>query len=227
MIGPEYNWGVKMIVPYCERITIGMEPFNAASNLIFMVCAAVCATLLLRDWTKLQVNSKVVLSCLSALVLLIGVGSAAFHLIPSHTTHAFDLIPIGLFILLALLNILKMGFNLSTRTIVAIALLWFCSTAIASGAPEFLAGSLVYVPTLIAVLLVAVLYPHKNHKIVAVLVFFGLGLLIRAIDLPLCDTLSIGTHWLWHVCTALAALQSYLLVLQLCTDKDNDAITSA
>jgi len=216
-----------MIVPYCERITIGMEPFNAVSNLIFIVCAAVCATLLLRDWTRLHVNSKEVLSCLSALILLIGIGSAAFHFKPSYTTHAFDLIPIGLFISLALISILKLGFNLSTRSIVAVVLVWFCSTAIASTAPEFLAGSLVYVPTLILVLLVAVLYPQKNRKLFAVFGFFALGLLIRAIDLPLCDTLSIGTHWLWHVCTALAALQTYLFVLQQFRAKDKDTTTSA
>jgi len=158
--------------------------------------------------------------------MLIGFGSAAFHFKPTHATHAFDLIPIGLFILLALSSILKMEFNLGNGTIATIALVWVCTTAFASGAPEFLAGSLVYAPTLIMVLVMAMVNPRKNRKIVAILVLFGLGLLIRAIDLPLCNTLAIGTHWLWHVCTALAALQSYLLVLQQCKNKDNSSITN-
>lgn len=216
-----------MIVPYCERLTIGMEPFNAVSNLIFIICAAVCATLLIRDWTKLQPNSKIILCSLSILIMFIGIGSATFHFKPTHATHAFDLVPIALFILLALSCILKLAFSLSNGAIAAFTLLWCCTTAIASGAPEFLAGSLVYVPTLIMLLVMAMVNPGRNRKIVAIFGFFGLGLLIRAIDLPLCNTLPIGTHWLWHVCTALAALQSYLLVLQQCKNKEASLISNA
>jgi hypothetical protein len=206
---------------------MGMEPFNAASNQIFIVCAAVCAALLFRDWAKLQTKSRLVLLSLSTLIMLIGMGSAAFHFKPTHTTHAFDLIPIGLFILLALISLLKKGFKLSWPIIVAIASVWSCFTAVASTAPQFLAGSLVYVPTLLLLLCMAVVNPQYNRKLWAVFSFFGMGLLIRAIDLPLCDSFSMGTHWLWHVCTALAALQSYLLILHLCRTNDTNATASA
>jgi len=206
---------------------MGMEPFNAVSNLIFIVCTAVSAALLLRDWANLQANSKLVLVSLSVLIMLIGIGSAAFHFKPTHTTHALDLIPIGLFILLALISMLKKGFNLGWPIIVAIALAWLCTTALASTVPEFLAGSLIYVPTLILILLMAIPHSQYNRKLLAVFGFFGMGLLIRAIDIPLCDSFSFGTHWLWHVCTAVAALQSYLLILRICRTNDKNATASA
>ncbi len=216
-----------MIVPYCERVTMGIEPFNSASNLIFIVCAGVCATLMLRDWAKLRTDSKFILSSLSTLIMLIGIGSAAFHIKPTHVTHAIDLIPIGLFIVVALSCVLKMGFKLSKASVAGIVTVWGCATALASTKPDFLAGSLLYLPTLLIILIMAVLNTQQHRKLVAVFAFFGLGLLIRAIDLPVCNTLSIGTHWIWHACTALAALQTFLLVLYQCKSKDNVLTPSA
>jgi len=217
-----------MIVPYCERLTIGIEPFNSASNLIFIICGALCVTLMLRDWTKLQLAFRFLLCAMNALIVFIGIGSAAFHTHPTHTTLAFDLIPIALYILLVLGAVLVIGFKRGKASVAGIVLVWCCTTAIASTKPDFLAGGLIYIPTLTLILLMAVFSSHQHQrKLVAIFAFFGVGLLLRSIDLTLCNTLPIGTHWLWHVCASLAALQSFLLVLQLCKTKDNALTTSA
>src|SRR5688500_9904442 len=79
---------------YCERLDDGFwaEPFNAASNLAFVV-AALAAWML---WRRHGRDDLPVLG-LIGIVLLIGIGSFLFHTMPAPWSARADVIPIQFF----------------------------------------------------------------------------------------------------------------------------------
>jgi hypothetical protein len=84
---------------YCERSAPGFwgEPLNAVSNLAFLVAAFLCWRMLERGGGRDLPSVWLI-----ALMVLIGVGSGAFHTLPSRTTVLMDVVPIGVFILSAI-----------------------------------------------------------------------------------------------------------------------------
>ena len=83
-----------------------------------------------------------------------------------------------------------------------IVLFVFGSGLIPSGV---LNGSLAYVPAWILLVIAAWLHPKsivRMHLIFAGLLF-PVSLGFRSMDLLVCDTLPMGTHFLWHLCNAI------------------------
>lgn len=197
---------------YCERINNAAEPVNVISNLGFMAVSLTVLCLLWRhkDQSLKRPTVSWTLWILSLLPLMIGLGSAAYHHSPSNFTLVLDLGPIGLFaggsLFLSLRHIV--GYSRSQARIYLNV--WLLATAIAAPWPSHLFGSLIYVPTSIALLLVAI--KTRNHLIVIAAILFFLAILMRSLDLPLCEKLSTGTHPFWHL---IAALVSLLILLAL------------
>ena len=80
---------------YCERGTNELllaEPVNAASNAGFLLAALIGLMLVLRRPREQRSSDHFLLI---ALVLLIGLGSLAFHLLASRATELADVVPIG------------------------------------------------------------------------------------------------------------------------------------
>ena len=200
------------LLPYCERVNNAAEPVNVVSNLGFLAVSLTAIYLLWRrmDQSPMQPPASPILWTLSLLPLLIGLGSAAYHHWPSNLTLVLDLGPIGLFAAGSLFLCLRhiVGYKQSHASVCLFV--WLLATAIAAPWPGYFFGSLIYVPTAIALLLVATV--SRNRMLVVASIVFLLALLIRSLDLPLCERLTTGTHPLWHL---LAAIVSLLLLLAL------------
>src|SRR5579871_2919518 len=78
---------------YCERTAPGLfnEPFNAISNLAFFAAAALAVA-------QRPARRDVFLVALIALVVLIGIGSTAFHMFANRWSLLADTVPIAAFI---------------------------------------------------------------------------------------------------------------------------------
>jgi hypothetical protein len=215
---------------YCERGTsdaLLAEPINAASNGAFLLAAlAGLMLLLLRPREERSADHFL----LVGLVLLIGLGSLAFHLFATQGTELLDVVPIGVFMLVYLgfaLNrflgvpagfmvLLVTGFT----SLMALTMQVQCwEGAIGIPGPELqgvkpcLNGSLFYLPALVALIVVGLLAEERGHRAAPYLLWaaaiFAVSVTLRSLDMALCDRFvlagqKVGTHFAWHVLNALA-----------------------
>lgn len=195
---------------YCERLSDAFwgEPWNAVTNAAFLVAA--WAALLLwrrvggRDWPALL---------LILLVFAIGIGSFLFHAMPRPWTLAADVVPIQLFAfayftlaLARFLGLRPMATALGTLAFLAFAL--SISWGLAPLLPQAFRGSAGYAAFLIGLVgMAVVLWRLPGRTQTARLLglaglLFALSLTFRTLDGPLCASLPLGTHWLWHLLNA-------------------------
>ncbi len=215
---------------YCERGTSAAllaEPFNAASNVAFLLAALAALWLLLR---RPKQDRSADHYLLIVLVFLIGLGSLAFHLFATQGTELADVIPIDVFMLVyfgfALNRFLGVPPGWTVLTVIGFAAIvgltmqvkcWgggigFPDASV-SGAGECLNGSLVYLPALVAMAVVGGLLWERVHPagplILWAALIFILSVTFRSLDLALCEAYTVegrkvGTHFVWHLLNGLA-----------------------
>lgn len=219
--------GVKIFI-YCERgldPAFWAEPLNALTNAAFVI-AGLAALLMAAN--SPPGSGRVTDLLLSALVIVIGCGSFAFHTLATRTAAVADVAPIGIFMLayfaLALRRFLSLTLIWSGAATLAFALVlwlapgWLRSAAAGLDFPasQLLRGAAGYLPALVALLGIGLLVaaqgktrrePTGSRLIWAALVF-AVSLSLRALDPVLCDDLIIagaktGTHFAWHLLNAL------------------------
>jgi hypothetical protein len=215
---------------YCERGTstrLWAEPFNAASNAAFLVAALVALWLLLR---RPKPDRGADHFLFIALVILIGLGSLAFHLLATEAAELADVIPIDIFMLVylgfALNRFLGVppGWTVLTligfSAIVALSMQVKCwgggigfPDASITDAKQCINGSLIYLPALAAMGIVGGLAWERRQRAGAYILWaaliFAVSVIFRSLDLALCDTYTIqdhkvGTHFAWHLLNGLA-----------------------
>lgn len=193
---------------YCERAgDAGAwgEPVNLITNLFFMV-AAVAVAKALRQTPAAGRRTDIWL--LAALMFIIGLGSGAWHLIPTQQTLLMDVVPIGLFINLYILSALRRLFSLSWLKV----FLWWLAYTVAGVAvqkyipPDTLNGTIMYVPTYLTLVIMTALLWGRDKKMgkafLSALLVWTASLTFRTIDMAVCESLVIGTHFLWHTLNA-------------------------
>lgn len=214
-------------VRYCERgesLAVWAEPVNAITNGGYLVAAAFGWHLLRR--TPVSSDDRVRLTVLVAITAAIGVGSAAFHTMPSTATKFADVVPIAAFVSLAFYLALTRVVALSKPTAI-IALLAFAAAAAGMIAGAHVAGcgdggclngAPGYLPVLIALgatALAALWRGSRSFEALAgATVTFALSLTARTLDHAVCPLasltgVSITAHAAWHLGTALTA---YLVI---------------
>ena len=221
------------IFAYCERAgdpAFWAEPFNAVSNVAFLVAAAVAAAQLARhdDAAQRRIEWALIL-----LVGIIGAGSFLFHTYATRWASVADTAPIGIFMIGYLGYAVRRFFDAS-HLIALLALGVFFAAmryatmipcdpgllpiTVAAGRPCF-NGSLGYIPALVALVLIggALLYRGRpaGGLVFASAVLFAVSLTLRTIDFEICGLTSVlgrarGTHALWHM---LNAVLLYLLLI--------------
>lgn len=188
---------------YCERLdpTFWAEPVNAVTNAAFLIAA----WLLLKHYQREEQHSSLVLT-LTALVGLIGIGSFLFHTYANTLTVVMDVIPIMVFIFTYLYAFLRRvaGCSLALTGVWIAVFVAFKTLLESLPIPPSLIGSAMYVPSLLAIFAMAHYTRRrsfgKEYKHMALL--FLLSLTFRTLDLPLCGSLPLGTHFLWHCLNA-------------------------
>jgi hypothetical protein len=192
---------------YCERTdsAIWAEPLNALTNLAFLLVAL----LLARD-ARTQNQLGLGVGLLIIWLVAFGLGSFLFHTFANTITRWLDVLPIALFIVTYLCLYAYSVANQNVAVTAALAGTFMVAAYFSRQFPHFLNGSLIYAPTV--VLLVAVSGFHwLNGKrdlvlLMAAIGVFTLALVFRTIDTIVCPWWPVGTHFLWHLCTALTLL---------------------
>ncbi|WP_294642622.1 hypothetical protein [uncultured Aureimonas sp.] len=189
---------------YCERLGPGLsaEPLNAATNLAFLLGAAVAW----RHWRTRPDRDGITLAFI-LLVAVIGVGSFLFHTFANGWSLLADVIPIAVFIYgffaLALFRFIGLR--------PALAVAGTIGFAVAAQVVERLAGPVLgssasYLPALLALGGIGGVLLARRHGagrwLLAAAAVFVLSLTFRTLDTPLCAGLPFGTHFLWHVLNA-------------------------
>ena len=186
---------------YCERVgpSLLAEPLNAVTNIAFL-CAAWAAWSLARRRAQ---SVRADMWILIALSIVIGIGSALFHVFAAGWARILDEVPILLFQLwylwLYLRRIIAQTPAIATASIAGYLALAYLGRQF----PLLLNGSLVYAPALMLLLGLG-LYHFLLHKAERYLMLAGTGifvisLVLRSIDKAVCPYIPTGTHFGWHI----------------------------
>ncbi len=188
---------------YCERIgpAYWAEPINAVTNLAFVLAA-------LYMWRRCGNDLLARLLCI--VLFAIGVGSYLFHTHAQVWAGMADVLPIGLFILIYIFAINRVGWRLSFWPAFAVTCLFIPYAAVTVPIFQLVPGlgsSAGYAPVPVLILAYAFLLRRRDPDLARGLAL-GAGLLVlsltfRTLDLPLCAHLPLGTHFAWHVLNGL------------------------
>jgi hypothetical protein len=219
------SWTDK-IFAYCERAgdpAFWAEPFNAVSNVAFLLAALAGAIQLSRTPDAASRRAE---WGLVALVAIIGMGSFLFHTTATRWASVADTAPIGIFMIGYLAYALRRFVGAPYLVVLVLLVLFIAAlryagsipcdpqllpVTVAAGRPCF-NGSLGYVPALGALLLIGLYLVVRGHgagwPVLLAGLIFALSLTLRTLDFEVCRSMSIlgrarGTHALWHVFNAL------------------------
>jgi len=198
---------------YCERMgpEFWAEPINAISNLSFIIAAIFAYRL----GQRLQIRTLGFYWLVTTL-FAIGVGSFLFHTFANHWSMYADILPINLFQLgfIALYGGV-IGRKIGVSSILGGVVLLIGFIVLTKGLAQFpedtFNGSIRYSSALISLLAVgiyhAVTFSEERYTLILAAACFTLSLIFRSFDIVLCDSVPLGTHFLWH------ALNGYVLYL--------------
>ena len=197
---------------YCERTSPELwgEPFNIVSNLAYFIAAI----LILRLYQQQDVKAWDV-QTLILLMMAIACGSSLWHITAKNWALYTDAIPILIFINLYFICYLYRAIKLSYLMIGVIFLFYHLVNYNVQlyFDKDTLNGSLFYLPTGLFLLGMSLMLFYKNRTLSYQMFFacfiFCAAIIFRTLDLQLCHTLFMGTHFIWHI---LSAYMMYLLL---------------
>jgi hypothetical protein len=193
---------------YCERLDASFwaEPLNAISNAAFLLAA-------MWVWYHHRYRRpSIEIKALILILTVIGIGSFLFHSFATGWAMLADVIPITIFILLYLWTYLKYIARVGwIGMIFYFGLFFLASTTIGQLIPgEVVNGSQAYLaPWLALAAMGAYVFWSNNPQLrisakyyLMAFLLFGFSLTMRTIDAWVCDQVTIGTHFVWHICNA-------------------------
>ncbi|HEU5018124.1 MAG TPA: ceramidase domain-containing protein [Pseudolabrys sp.] len=195
---------------YCERTdpSFWAEPVNAISNAAFLIAALIVFI----QWRRAN-GRDLPLLALIALTFVIGIGSFIFHTVATQGAELFDTVPIAVFIYAYLFLALRRFLGLRPWTALG---LWVGFAAFTFGEAalvpaDTLNGSHAYLPALAATLIVGWFARDRAARplILAAGGTLAGSLFFRGIDMAVCSSFPLGTHFIWH---CLNAVVLYLLL---------------
>ena len=195
------NW-FEAVDGYCERIDASFwsEPLNAITNIFFLVAAV---------WVLRREGLNSTARILALILGMIGVASFLFHSFAQAWAGALDVLFILLFTLLYLFAASKdfMGAPRSIALVITLGYFPFSIIVDWLTLPlTFLGSTRIYMPMPILIILFSLLL-YKRLPIVSRGLAVGafiliISMLARILDVPLCQKIPLGTHFVWHVLNA-------------------------
>ena len=196
----------KSIDIYCERLDIGIwaEPINAVTNVAFILAAIIM-------WLRCKklIEGRI----LSFLLFSIGCGSFLFHTYAQTWAALLDATAILIFIL-TYIFVANRRFLVWSKLVSLIGVILFFPyqlllVSILSNI-QFFGSSVQYIPVAILIFIYSGLL-RKSEPNLSRGLFIGasilcLSIIFRTIDEPFCSTLSVGTHFVWHILNAIMLL---------------------
>ena len=196
------NW-LEAVDGYCERVdaSVWSEPLNATTNITFLIASV---------WILRKDGLNGLSRTLAYLLGAIGCASFLFHTLAQAWTGALDVVFILFFTLLYLFAATKdfFGSKISTALLVTIGYLPFSLIVGWLTSPlSFIGSTRIYAPILILILLFAALLskrlPDVSRGLKIGAFILMISMVMRAVDLPFCQAVPIGTHFLWHTLNAI------------------------
>ena len=196
------NW-FETIDGYCERIDASFwsEPLNAVTNAVFLMAAI---WVLRRE----ELNNKA--RALAFLLGMIGIASFLFHSVATAWAGALDVLFILLFTLLYIFVATEDFLGLPRRSALVVTLGYFPFSVVVEWLTlplSFLGSTRIYIPILILIILYSLIlykkFPYLSRGLAMGALLLTISMFARSVDLPLCETISTGTHFLWHVINAI------------------------
>ena len=196
------NW-FETIDGYCERIDASFwsEPLNAITNVIFLITAI---------WVLSRggLNNKA--RALAFILGMIGIASFLFHSVATAWAGALDVLSIVLFTLLYIFVATEDFLGLSRRSALGVTLGFFPFSVVVDWLTlplSFLGSTRIYIPMLVLISLYSlILYkklPDVSRGLAIGALLLTISMFARSLDLPLCEIIPKGTHYLWHVINAI------------------------
>ncbi|SEW24907.1 Ceramidase [Cognatiyoonia koreensis] len=191
------DW-LQQIDGYCERTDFAYwsEPLNAVTNLAFILAA-------LFMWRRTEGVTGGRVLCV--ILFAIGIGSFLFHTEATVWAALADTAPIGLYILtyLFLVNRDVMGWPAWAAAFGTLAFLPYAAVVVpALNQIPFVRISNFYWTVPILLFLYAYVLRNRRPQVSRGFVTGGVVLCVsitaRSLDEILCDTLPLGTHFIWH-----------------------------
>ena len=196
------NW-FETIDGYCERIDASFwsEPLNAVTNVVFLMAAI---WVLRRE----ELNNKA--RALAFLLGMIGIASFLFHSVATAWAGALDVLFILLFTLLYIFVATEDFLGLPRRSALVVTLGYFPFSVVLDWLTlplSFLGSTRIYIPILILITLYSLIlykkFPYLSRGLAMGALLLTISMFARSVDLPLCETIPTGTHFLWHVINAI------------------------
>ncbi|MFD2167849.1 ceramidase domain-containing protein [Thalassotalea euphylliae] len=208
---------------YCERLSAAFwaEPLNAVSNFSFII-AAYFAYRLIKQHKQGGWDTY----WLATLLFSIGIGSFLYHTFANLWSMLADVIPILIFQIsiiglygaaIARQKSINPWFGSVSFISAFIVLTW----VFAQLPPDTLNGSIGYMSSIISLLVLGI-YQYKNvnreqKSLLYAAGLFAVSLVFRTFDHAICQSLPIGTHYLWHItngCVLFLAVKGYLELIR-------------
>ena len=196
------NW-FETIDGYCERIDASFwsEPLNAVTNVVFLMAAI---WVLRRE----ELNNKA--RALAFLLGMIGIASFLFHSVATAWAGALDVLFILLFTLLYIFVATEDFLGLPRRSALVVTLGYFPFSVVVDWLTlplSVLGSTRIYIPILILITLYSLIlykkFPYLSRGLAMGALLLTISMFARSVDLPLCETIPTGTHFLWHVINAI------------------------
>lgn len=214
-----YIWYSHVMNPlgltYCEPIADALiaQPWNTYSNALFFVFAF----MLYQRYQLMSTQEQTPLLqtlCLSP--ILIGMGSTVWHATMIGWTLSIDVASIGvfaaLFIIYGMRHILQKTWWMTVGAIVAVVVLGAVTTRLTVDMIPQKSGG--FIPLALIILGIGGALTAKKHSSAGYYYAAGFAMLCAALfrvsDEAMCTAIPMGTHWLWHVLTAITA---YLMII--------------
>ena len=195
---------LKSIDIYCERIdsSFWSEPVNALTNLCIFI-AGLYAYRIVTHFSPSK--KKKYILCTSAMAMITAIGSFLFHTFANVLTMWMDIIPITLFQILSINFFLEFIFKtkLLYRIIFLFGFVFLSLFLHGESFAKYLNGSLTYLPSIIVLIVFAIITTFKGYKNTGRFTLLGVGvfcisIFMRSIDMKVCTDFPLGTHFLWH-----------------------------
>lgn len=208
---------------YCERMDYSFwsEPVNAVTNFLIIFAGLAAFRLYQKQFPLHGHRHRPNVLILIALVVLTGIGSFLYHTTATIWAGYADILPIIGFIYLYHAVFLRRALAMPYAYVLGYLLIFFgLSAALGkSFGREALNGSIAYIPALISfytvwVAMMALRRPGARLFGFAALFFLG-AISFRTIDMMVCESFPLGTHFMWHTFNAIVLYLLLKVVIQL------------
>lgn len=196
---------------YCERTSpeFWAEPVNALTNLSFILAGLVGLYWIRKFKSQSSFSASMKWAqFLSWNAIVIGIGSFLFHTHATRAAQLADVLPITIFMVAFLCFALRELLKWKTPALV-LGVVGFLLAGSLAGYVErhfeltFLNGSSAYLHALLFLAVVGHFirdthWPEARLFLVAMAIF-SISLVLRSLDIAICESWPLGTHFLWHV----------------------------